>query len=663
MRKLLIITLFTLISSQLFGQPWMKIDSVFAPSGLTVQSFSAPFLADMDADGDLDMWLGNSGGKTEYYENIVNTPYPKFRRNEQMMQGIYPAGVVQVNSDYPVVADIDGDSDLDLVIGGYNGLILYFNIGTPIQALWQRNDSVLAGVNTEIGTDPKPAFVDIDGDGDLDLYVGIGESLFGGPQSGITIAFRNTGTATSPQFTRDNSLATGIADMGYNAYPTFADLDNDGDKDLTLGRDLATMVYYRNNGNNHAPVWNEVSGFYGALESTRYWKDPQLVDIDGDGDFDLLYGTDVGVLYMYHNTGSVTSPQFMYNKNYYPVLKIEGSGATASVGDWDKDGDLDLVSGMWDGRIFYFRNIGTPGAPVYDKQTVFALADAGSYSTPVIVDFEGDDTLDIISGNLNGEVKYFKRTGAMGLKEVSYFPGITAGGQSVISCPDVNNDGHKDLFVGSEKAANNHFYFYTSPTTGTPADSVIAGIGFSSWDRSQMVDLNRDGIYEMVIGKSNGTLVYWEKTGAGWKRNDTLFAGVKVNQNAFPAFADLDNDGKTDIIVAEYNGNFSFYKNMDPTVGVQDDAPAVVTGFALEQNYPNPFNAQTVIRFSVPEKQFVRIALYNTLGELVRTVASQMFGEGAHQVFIDAAGLPSGVYFYSLESSGYQQTKKMVVLR
>lgn len=663
MKILLFVTLFTLMSTLLFGQPWMKIDSVFAPSGITVQSFSAPFLADMDADGDLDLWLGNSGGKAEYYENILNTPYPKFKKNEQMMQGIYPPGVIQVNSDYPAVADIDGDGDLDLVIGGYNGLILYINTGTPTQAVWTRNDSIFAGVNTEIGTDPKPVFVDIDGDGDLDLYVGIGESLFGGPQSGITIAFRNNGTATAPQFARDNSLTTGIADMGYNAYPTFADMDNDGDMDLAMGRDLATMVYYRNNGNNHAPVWNEVSGYFGNIESTRYWKNPQLIDIDGDGDFDLLYGTDVGVLYMYHNTGSVTAAQFMYNKNYFPVLKLEGSGATASLGDWDRDGDLDLVSGSWDGRFLLFKNSGTVSAPVFDKPTGISTLDAGSYSTPIFVDFEGDDTLDIISGNLNGDVKYYKRLTANSFKEMNYFTGINAGGQSVATCPDFNNDGQKDLFLGSEKAANNHFYFYSSLTAGTQADSVIAGIGFSSWDRSQMVDLNRDGVYEVIIGKSNGSLVYWEKTPTGWSRNDTLFAGVKVNQNAFPAFGDLDGDGKPDIVVAEYNGNFSFYKNMDPTVSVKDDAPAVVNGFALEQNYPNPFNAQTVIRFSVPDKQFVRITLYNTLGELVRTITSQMYAQGSHQVFIDAAGLPSGVYFYSLESANFQQTKKMVVLR
>ena len=248
---------------------------------------------------------------------------------------------------------------LDLVIGGYNGLRYYQNIGTIYLPEFVAVDTIFTDVNSQIGSDAQPAFIDIDDDGDLDLFIGTGESLSGGPEPGITMGFRNTGTATIPQFTLDNTLVTGIPDIGRNSYPAFADLDNDEDYDLLIGRDLQTLVYYRNTGTKQSPVWTQNASTFSGVESTTYWKNPTFADLDYDGDFDLVYGTDNGVLYVYRNIGNVTSPSFQYYPDYFKIIKLNAGGATVSLADFDGDGDNDLLSGTWLGNFVYFRNDGT----------------------------------------------------------------------------------------------------------------------------------------------------------------------------------------------------------------------------------------------------------------------------------------------------------------
>ena len=242
MKKLFV--LFVILSStNLFPQNWLKVDSIFAVSGVTVQNFSAPEFADLNNDGNPDLILGNIADAADFFWNNSHDFPTTFRKDASVLANVYGGGQTNTNSDYPTFIDLDNDSDLDLAIGGYNGIRYYQNIGTISSPNFIPADGIFDIVNSEIGSDAQPAFVDIDDDGDLDLFAGIGESLMGGPEPGITIGFRNTGTANVPVFTLDNTLVTGIPDIGLNSYPTFVDLDNDEDYDLVFGRDLQTLVY------------------------------------------------------------------------------------------------------------------------------------------------------------------------------------------------------------------------------------------------------------------------------------------------------------------------------------------------------------------------------------------------------------------------------------
>ncbi len=85
--------------------------------------------------------------------------------------------------------------------------------------------------------------------------------------------------------------------------------------------------------------------------------------------------------------------------------------------------------------------------------------------------------------------------------------------------------------------------------------------------------------------------------------------------------------------------------------------------FVLYQNYPNPFNPTTTISFSIPEKSFVRLSVYNSLGEKIATLISNELNTGIHSIIYDASNLPSGIYFYKLEANNFISTKKMLLIK
>jgi hypothetical protein len=85
--------------------------------------------------------------------------------------------------------------------------------------------------------------------------------------------------------------------------------------------------------------------------------------------------------------------------------------------------------------------------------------------------------------------------------------------------------------------------------------------------------------------------------------------------------------------------------------------------YALDDAYPNPFNPVTMIRFTIPESQNVRLVVANALGEIVATLTDKTFQEGSHSVVFDASTLPSGVYMYTINAGDFKQTKKMVLTK
>ena len=104
----------------------------------------------------------------------------------------------------------------------------------------------------------------------------------------------------------------------------------------------------------------------------------------------------------------------------------------------------------------------------------------------------------------------------------------------------------------------------------------------------------------------------------------------------------------------DIDGSFNYSK----IVEVDVSAPVK---YELSQNFPNPFNPTTVIKYSIPEDNYVTIKLYNVLGKEIGTLVNDFKQAGKYKVSFDGSNLPSGIYFYTIQSGNFRQVKKMIL--
>ena len=102
---------------------------------------------------------------------------------------------------------------------------------------------------------------------------------------------------------------------------------------------------------------------------------------------------------------------------------------------------------------------------------------------------------------------------------------------------------------------------------------------------------------------------------------------------------------------------------VDFSTSVDESISNVPERFSLAQNYPNPFNPSTIIKYSVPENGFVRLSVYNLVGEEVSVLVSETVDAGFYEVTFNATNLPSGTYFYRLQVGNIVQLKKMLLMK
>jgi hypothetical protein len=255
---------------------------------------SMPCFVDLDGDGDMDMMAGSDSGNFRYYQNTGNSSSPSFASFQQN-----PFGLTFFPSNSTVAfADLDNDGDMDMMSGSSNGNYRYYqNIGnstTPNFTSFVQNPFQL----TLFSSNSAPAFVDLDNDNDFDMMAG--------SEAGNFRYYKNIGSASNPQFASFQQNPFSLQFFSQNSTPTFVDLDNDGDYDLFSGSDSGNFRYYENTGSAASPsfpsfVTNPFSIVYFPTHSA-----PAFVDIDNDGDSDLFSGSDIGNYRYYQNISTQT---------------------------------------------------------------------------------------------------------------------------------------------------------------------------------------------------------------------------------------------------------------------------------------------------------------------------------------------------------------------
>lgn len=210
----------------------------------------------------------------------------------------------------PAFADVDSDGDFDLFVGDFLGnLGFYPNLGDASSPNFFFESYIYDSITVDCYL--AAVFRDLDADGDLDVLI----STAG---DGWLFFYRNTGTPQLPDYTREDTIWAQGMGPPYCFSPELVDIDADGDYDL-FASNLGSVSFYQNNGTPQNYSFAAVTGsFAGAAVGS--WADPTFCDIDGDSDYDLFIGNGAGRLYFYRNDGTPQQYDFTYVTNYYNIL-------------------------------------------------------------------------------------------------------------------------------------------------------------------------------------------------------------------------------------------------------------------------------------------------------------------------------------------------------
>jgi hypothetical protein len=421
----------------------------------------------------------------------------------------------------------------------------------------------------------------------------------------------------------------------------FTDINQDGRKDLLVtpfegfGVDNINNVwYYKNIDTDSVKLQLQTKSFMvGDMIDAGENAVPCLIDVDGDGLKDLLVGggyrldgnDPVSRILLYRNTGTADYPVFSLTDEDYLSFNATGFNEPyPAAGDLDGDGREDIVVGLGDGRMLFYRNTTNggfqPAAPALLRISGSDI-DVGQNAAPAIVDIDRDNKNDLLVGERNGNINYYRNIG-------------TPGNIQLVFQTDS---------VGKIRTSTQFIPF------GNSAPAVA--------------DVNSDGKWDLVFGGYENIL--------SWVSNiqDSLFQRVTpqplipdysglIGRKIAPVLAELTDDGKWELILGLQAGGLNFFSEDPPPF-----RPVRTRDFSLQnavdfEVFPNPASQMVNIRLNNYEWS-------NSLTWEALDVSGRMHSNGWMNdsvIQIHLAQWPKGVYLIRLtDQNGFSGVKKLVI--
>lgn len=486
---------------------------------LYVSSSDIPALVDVENDGDLDILTFHIGGEhLQYHQNqsvdlyghsdslvfvlknecwggfkedvnsnsvILNDPsapcaignVPGAQKSKEESEKAHAGSTV-------LALDMDGSGVKDLILGdvAYPNMNLLLNGGTApnTNSLMISADVNFPSNSTPINMQLFPAafWEDVDFDGKKDLIVAPNAKNASENETSV-MKYRNSGTNSNPNFIFETKsfLQSDMIEHGTASVPILVDINNDGLLDLfvanyysykpTLSK-YSRIAYYRNTGTSTAPKFTYIENDFLNLSSTNYGLKitPTFGDLDGDSKKDLLLGLENGTLVYYRNTSTGSNPTFAnpvlnYTDNSGTIINV-GQFAAPQLFDLNKDGKLDLIIGKKTGELVYYQNVGTTTNPQFELQNSnlggIDVATTNPDGFPIPNFFSYNDTTYLMLGAYDGAIRFYDSietnltSGSAFHLRTFDFLGLQKeiGTFSACAVSDIDANGKLDLFVGQD---------------------------------------------------------------------------------------------------------------------------------------------------------------------------------------------------------------------